>query len=147
MQRHLCISFFSVPSIFTFTRPVLVTMLHSSLFLCLLLVSAIGCGPAEPQASRWGGGWGHGASTGVIAGGVFPLPCDCLSKCVSIYCQALFLVLNLHTGCPKKTLFCLQRPICLVFKHLFGKVIPVLKTTCSQLSFEHKNKSILFQHH
>merc|ERR1712172_421982 len=81
------------------------TMLHSSLFLCLLLVSAITCGPAEPLAARWGGGgWGHGGSTGIIAGGVFPLPCDCLSKCYgsAVYTSATtcscFLFWNTNCG-------------------------------------------------
>ena len=50
-------------------------------------------------------------------------------------------------GVPKKTLFCLWRPISLILKHLLGKVRPVLRTTCSQFLFEHKNKSIPFQHH
>ena len=60
-----------------------------------------------------------------------------IQRCSSVHIQ----------GVPKKTLFCLWRPISLVLNDLLGKFGPVLKTTCSQLSFEHKNKSILFQHH
>ena len=52
------------------------------------------------------------------------------------------LYLEIRTHC----IFWLWRPISLVLKHLLGKVRPVLKTTCSQLSIEHKKKSISFQH-
>ena len=38
-------------------------------------------------------------------------------------------------GVPKKTQFWLWRPISQVYKNLWGKEGPVLKTTCSQLSF------------
>ena len=44
-------------------------------------------------------------------------------------------------GVPKRTLFWLWRLISLILKYLLGKVWPVLKTTCSQLSFENKNIS------
>ena len=54
-----------------------------------------------------------------------------------------------NTGCPKKksleaNISGFQGPGNL---GNLGKIGPVLKTSCSQLSFEHKNKSIPFQHH
>ena len=84
--RHLCDRWAPKyrTNTFIFIRTRLLTMLHSSLFLGFFLLSTITCGPAsDTPAPRWGGG-GWGGSTGIIAGGVFPLPCDCLSKCVSI---------------------------------------------------------------
>ena len=83
--RHLCNPLyihvlFNMPSKFSFSFDLDMTMFLSFVLLgFLLLSSSISCGPAEAPASRWG----HGGSTGIIAGGVFPLPCDCLSKCVS----------------------------------------------------------------
>ena len=71
----------NMPSIFSFSFDLYLTMLLSFFLLgFLLLSSSISCSPVEASASRWG----YGGSTGIIAGGVFPLPCDCLSKCVSI---------------------------------------------------------------
>ena len=49
--------------------------------------------------------------------------------------------------CPKKTPVSLWRLIYLIERNQLGKVRSVLRTRCSQLSFEHKNKSIQSQHH
>ena len=40
---------------------------------------------SSPKEARWGGyGGGYGGLSSVsVVGGVFPLPCDCLSRCVS----------------------------------------------------------------
>ena len=38
---------------------------------------------SETRRGGYGGYGGHGGGSVFITGGIFPLPCDCLTKCVS----------------------------------------------------------------
>merc|ERR1712133_89061 len=55
------------------------------LLLFIVLFSPSWANPIDEPSSaklenRWGN-YGFGGTTGIVAGGVLPLPCDCLSKC------------------------------------------------------------------
>ena len=57
-------------------------------WLMFALVTALSSAQPPTSAPRWG--WaGPGASTGIIAGGVVPLPCNCLARCVRIFVTIL----------------------------------------------------------
>ena len=56
------------------------------ILLFIVLFSPLWTTPIDELSSpklenRWGH-YGFGGTTGIVAGGVLPLPCDCLSKCV-----------------------------------------------------------------
>ena len=74
-----------------------------------LVASAATLSSAQPPTSapRWG--WaGPGASTGIIAGGVVPLPCNCLARWVRIYVTILSASLSLSIIMPVRDC-CLHR--------------------------------------
>ena len=55
----------------------------------LIFVSSTPTGGSGDDGFRWGGyggygGYGGGLSSVSVIGGVFPLPCDCLSRCVRL---------------------------------------------------------------
>ena len=67
----------------------MVTMVTTWLMFTLVAsVATLSSAQPPTSAPRWG--WaGPGASTGIIAGGVVPLPCNCLARCVRIYVTIL----------------------------------------------------------